>query len=83
MNTFGSQGKLVIAFARLVREMWVGDLPYLTPFEFRVSNLLVAARSPNSFYTIAEIDMPTQERIHRERSTRLAGVPYLLARWSP
>ncbi|KAM6497275.1 ubiquitin carboxyl-terminal hydrolase 4 [Amanita muscaria] len=37
MNPMGSKGKLAGAFAKLVQEMWMGDLPYLTPFEFRKS----------------------------------------------
>jgi len=35
-NKMGSQGKLVQAFAKLLHEMWGGDLPYLTPLDFRV-----------------------------------------------
>ncbi|KAJ2929686.1 hypothetical protein H1R20_g7424, partial [Candolleomyces eurysporus] len=34
-NKMGSQGKLVQAFAKLLRDMWGGDLPYLTPVDFR------------------------------------------------
>ncbi|EAU90391.2 ubiquitin carboxyl-terminal hydrolase 4 [Coprinopsis cinerea okayama7 len=36
-NSLGSQGRLVQAFAKLVHEMWGGDLPYLTPMDFRKS----------------------------------------------
>lgn len=36
-NKLGSQGKLVQAFAKLLHEMWGGDLPYLTPIDFRRS----------------------------------------------
>ncbi|KAF8621796.1 hypothetical protein AX15_007475 [Amanita polypyramis BW_CC] len=36
-NPLGSKGKLAGTFAKLVQEMWLGDLPYLTPFEFRKS----------------------------------------------
>ncbi|TFK29579.1 cysteine proteinase [Coprinopsis marcescibilis] len=36
-NKLGSQGKLVQAFAKLVYEMWGGDLPFLTPMDFRKS----------------------------------------------
>ncbi|KAF6761810.1 ubiquitin carboxyl-terminal hydrolase 4 [Ephemerocybe angulata] len=36
-NKLGSQGKLVQAFAKLLHEMWGGDLPYLTPNDFRRS----------------------------------------------
>ncbi|KAK2464014.1 hypothetical protein APHAL10511_003958 [Amanita phalloides] len=37
MNPLGSKGKLAGTFAKLVQEMWLSDLPYLTPFEFRKS----------------------------------------------
>lgn len=36
-NKMGSQGRLVQAFAKLLHEMWGGDLPYLTPTDFRRS----------------------------------------------
>ncbi|KAF9474821.1 cysteine proteinase [Pholiota conissans] len=36
-NPLGSKGKLAGAFAKLLHEMWGGDLPYLTPIEFRKS----------------------------------------------
>ena len=35
-NPLGSKGKLTGAFAKLLHEMWGGDLPYLTPIDFRV-----------------------------------------------
>ncbi|KAF8972765.1 hypothetical protein BDZ97DRAFT_1649812 [Flammula alnicola] len=36
-NPLGSKGKLAGAFAKLLHEMWGGDLPYLTPIDFRKS----------------------------------------------
>lgn len=36
LNKMGSQGKLVQSFASLLRSMWQGDLPYITPIDFRV-----------------------------------------------
>ncbi|KAF9038559.1 hypothetical protein BJ165DRAFT_1407705 [Panaeolus papilionaceus] len=36
-NPMGSQGRLTGAFAKLVHEMWGGDMPYLTPVDFRRS----------------------------------------------
>ena len=35
-NPLGSKGKLTSAFAKLLHDMWGGDLPYLTPIDFRV-----------------------------------------------
>lgn len=35
-NPLGSKGQLTGAFAKLLHEMWGGDLPYLTPIDFRV-----------------------------------------------
>ncbi|KAL4264076.1 Ubiquitin-specific protease doa4 [Pleurotus pulmonarius] len=35
LNKMGSQGKLVQSFASLLRSMWQGDLPYITPIDFR------------------------------------------------
>ncbi|KAF8202403.1 ubiquitin carboxyl-terminal hydrolase 4 [Pholiota molesta] len=36
-NPLGSKGKLAGAFAKLLHDMWGGDLPYLTPIDFRKS----------------------------------------------
>ena len=36
-NNLGSQGRLAGSFARLLHEMWGGDLPYVSPIDFRVS----------------------------------------------
>jgi ubiquitin carboxyl-terminal hydrolase 8 len=38
-NPLGSKGKLAGAFAKLLHDMWGGDLPYLTPIDFRVGIL--------------------------------------------
>ncbi|KDR71823.1 hypothetical protein GALMADRAFT_74739 [Galerina marginata CBS 339.88] len=35
INPVGSKGKLTGAFAKLLHDMWGGDLPYLTPTDFR------------------------------------------------
>ncbi|KAJ7809041.1 ubiquitin carboxyl-terminal hydrolase 4 [Mycena olivaceomarginata] len=35
VNTLGSKGLLSGAFAKLVHEMWSGDLPYIIPMDFR------------------------------------------------
>lgn len=39
-NMMGTKGRLTGAFATLVHEMWGGDLPYLTPNDFRVCDTL-------------------------------------------
>lgn len=43
MNPLGSKGRLTGAFAKLLHEMWGGDMPYLTPIEFRVSTHALAS----------------------------------------
>ncbi|CCO29921.1 ubiquitin carboxyl-terminal hydrolase 8 [Rhizoctonia solani AG-1 IB] len=37
MNPLGTRGELAHAFYSLLRDMWQGDLPYLTPVPFRKS----------------------------------------------
>ncbi|KAF8705250.1 peptidase C19 family, partial [Rhizoctonia solani] len=37
MNPLGTRGELANAFYSLLRDMWQGDLPYLTPVPFRKS----------------------------------------------
>ena len=35
-NPLGTKGILARSFARLLHDMWHGELPYITPVEFRV-----------------------------------------------
>ncbi|KAF5389439.1 hypothetical protein D9757_004397 [Collybiopsis confluens] len=35
MNKMNSKGELTRAFSRLIRDIWHGDMPYLTPTDFR------------------------------------------------
>jgi ubiquitin carboxyl-terminal hydrolase 8 len=37
VNPMGTKGNLAHAFADILHEMWQGDLPYLTPYNFRRS----------------------------------------------
>jgi len=39
-NQLGSKGRLAGSFAKLLHEMWGGDLPYVSPIDFRVSPIL-------------------------------------------
>jgi len=77
-NTFGSQGKLAGAFAKLLHEMWHGDLPYLTPIQFRVC-LLRFYSLILVFHTFLEIHMPNESTVQWFRPTRLSGVSQLPA----
>jgi hypothetical protein len=59
----GSKGQLAGGFARLVHDMWGGDLPYLTPMDFRV-----CAATPLcslSLTKCTEDDLPTKITVHR------------------
>ncbi|KAF9454384.1 cysteine proteinase [Macrolepiota fuliginosa MF-IS2] len=47
-NPLGSKGRLTGAFAKLLHEMWGGDLPYLTPIEFRKSICQLRLQYDNS-----------------------------------
>jgi len=48
MNPLGSKGRLTGAFAKLLHEMWGGDMPYLTPIEFRKSICQLRSQYDNS-----------------------------------
>lgn len=63
-NPLGSQGRLAGAFAKLLHEMWGGDLPYLTPIEFRVSRSLQIRRLA-SHKLLIEIHLPAEITIQR------------------
>lgn len=40
VNPMGTKGNLAHAFADIVHEMWQGELPYLSPYTFRVCSFL-------------------------------------------
>ena len=39
LNALGTKGELAGAFYHLLRDMWQGDLPYITPHGFRVCSI--------------------------------------------
>jgi len=91
-NPLGSKGRLTGAFATLLYQMWGQDLPYLTPIEFRVSNLFFLFKTLLHFRVLSEpivsltrrsteIDLPTAVTIRQLRSTRLSRVLELLDGW--
>lgn len=43
VNPLGSKGRLTYGFAKLLHEMWGGDLPYLSPQDFRVRVHLIVS----------------------------------------
>lgn len=48
VNPLGTKGQLAHAFATLLHEMWHGDLPYRSPYQFRVRNPLLVTQSTNA-----------------------------------
>ena len=40
MNPLGSKGNIVQAFSGILHELWHGEMPYITPFHFRVCILV-------------------------------------------
>lgn len=38
VNPMGTKGNLAHAFADILHEMWQCDLPYITPYTFRVTS---------------------------------------------
>lgn len=62
-NPLGSKGKLTGAFAKLLHEMWGGDLPYLTPIDFRVLIIIYSCFQHSS--VISAIDLSTKVPVQR------------------
>lgn len=48
VNPMGTKGALAQAFANILRDMWQGEMPSLTPLPFRVSGSISIF---NSFLT--------------------------------
>ncbi|KZW00043.1 UCH-domain-containing protein [Exidia glandulosa HHB12029] len=48
MNPLGTKGQLANAFATLLHEMWHGDLPYRSPYQFRKTVCSSATQFANS-----------------------------------
>lgn len=36
VNPLGTKGTLVRAFSRILHDLWHEEMPYISPFEFRV-----------------------------------------------
>lgn len=77
MNQLGSKGRLTEAFAKLLHDMRGGDLPYLTPIDFRVRrNVLLPFLWLTSCHGLA-VDMFTEPTISWIASTRFTRVSQL------
>ena len=46
INPLGTKGNLVRAFSSILHALWHGEMPYISPFEFRVCNSPIC---PSSF----------------------------------
>lgn len=57
MNQLGSKGQLTGAFAKLLHDMRGGDLPYLTPIDFRVCMSVFLGFLWLTSYPHLEVDM--------------------------
>lgn len=53
VNPMGTKGNLAHAFADILHEMWQGELPYITPYTFRVpSHTFYSLLAPHSHSTL-------------------------------
>jgi len=68
-NPLGSKGQLTGAFAKLLHEMWGGDLPYLTPIDFRVTQSLFMSVDCADILLPLEVDMFSECTVSGVRST--------------
>jgi hypothetical protein len=39
VNPLGTKGNLVRAFSSILHDLWHGEMPYISPFQFRVRTL--------------------------------------------
>ena len=77
VNPLGTKGNVAHAFADILHEMWQGELPYLSPYTFRVSYKQTFYRHSCSFYYLA-VHNSTRFSICWVRTTRLPGVSQFL-----
>jgi hypothetical protein len=75
MNPLGTRGELAHAFYSLLRDMWQGDLPYLTPVPFRVSLESWYHQVIVDVGLGIEIDMRTRSTVWRLGTTRRSRIP--------
>jgi hypothetical protein len=73
VNPMGTKGNLAHAFADILHEMWQGDLPYLSPYTFRVRSIPTFYNTTLTFCSVA-VNNCACYTIRRDRSTRLTRI---------
>jgi hypothetical protein len=84
VNPMGTKGNLAHAFADILHEMWQCDLPYITPYTFRVTSphsILSPCAPRLTFHFYLAVHNCACITIRRVRSTRLARILEFPSGW--
>jgi len=76
----GTKGILAHAFADILHEMWQGDLPYITPYTFRVRSTLYRLCATLTVSSVA-FNNGTRWAVRGDRTTRLARILKFSSGW--
>jgi hypothetical protein len=81
VNPLGTKGHLVHAFSGILHDLWHGEMPYISPFQFRVRTACLSFQFQGlTPLTLAlAFYLPACRAVRRFRAARLTGVPELLA----
>jgi len=86
VNPLGTRGNIVRAFSSILHTLWHGEMPYITPFEFRVCTAprlsLQVSRTDLLTFGILAFRLPACPAIRWFGAARFAGVSELLAGWT-
>jgi hypothetical protein len=86
VNPLGTKGNIVRAFSSILHTLWHGEMPFITPFEFRVCTtppfVPQVSRTDLLTFGILALRLPACPAIRRFRAARFAGVSELLAGWT-
>ncbi len=80
LNALGTKGNLVHAFSSILHDLWHGEMPYISPFQFRVRTTCLPIQFQGLILTLVlAFHLLACRTVWRFRAARFTGVPQLLA----
>ena len=76
LNPLGTKGNLVHAFSSILHDLWHGEMPYISPFQFRVRTTCLSIRVQGliPFTLVLAFHLHACWAIWRFGATRFTGI---------